>query len=88
VSKAGDVLQTISDLHQRGKTIVLISHRLEDILAVCTRIAVFVRGRVAHELTNDGVTMTELIHFMFGDVQERWSDRQQPSGVDEQGGGR
>jgi ABC-type sugar transport system ATPase subunit len=66
VTKADDVLATIRELHAHGKTVVLISHRLEDVLAVCTRIAVFVTGRLAHVVENDGLTVEDLIHLMFG----------------------
>jgi ABC-type sugar transport system ATPase subunit len=70
-AKAEDVLQTIRDLHGRGRTVVLISHRLEDVLAVCTRIAVFVRGRVADVVDNDGLTMPELLALTFPQVEGR-----------------
>jgi ABC-type sugar transport system ATPase subunit len=66
VTKAEDVLGTIRDLHAHGKTVILISHRLEDVLAVCTRIAVFVTGRLEHLVQNDGLTVEDLIHLMFG----------------------
>jgi ABC-type sugar transport system ATPase subunit len=65
VAKAEDVLQTIRDLHRRGRTVVLISHRLEDVLAVCTRIAVFVRGQVVDVVDNDGLSMTDLLALTF-----------------------
>lgn len=65
-AKAGEVLGTIRDLHAHGKTVILISHRLEDVLAVCTRIAVFVTGRLAHVVDNDGLTIEDLFHLMFG----------------------
>jgi ABC-type sugar transport system ATPase subunit len=66
VAKAEDVLGTIRDLHAHGKTVILISHRLEDVLAVCTRIAVFVTGRLEHVVKNDGLAVEDLIHLMFG----------------------
>jgi ABC-type sugar transport system ATPase subunit len=71
VTKADDVLDTIRDLHANGKTVILISHRVEDVLAVCTRIAVFVTGRIAHVVPNDGLTAGDLIHLMFGERAAR-----------------
>lgn len=65
-AKADDVLNTVRSLHAHGKTVILISHRLEDVLAVCTRIAVFVTGRLAHVVHNDGLVVEDLIHLMFG----------------------
>jgi simple sugar transport system ATP-binding protein len=78
VAKADDVLQTIRDLHKRGKTVILVSHRLEDVLAVCTRIAVFVTGRIEHTVANDGLTVADLIHMMFGARADRTADQAQP----------
>lgn len=66
VAKADDVLTTIRDLHAHGKTVILISHRLEDVLAVCTRIAVFVTGRLEHVVANEGLAVEDLVHLMFG----------------------
>lgn len=66
IAKANDVLDTIRDLHAHGKTVILISHRLEDVLAVCTRIAVFMTGRLEHVVPNEGLTVADLIHLMFG----------------------
>lgn len=65
-AKSADVLETIRDLHRRGKTVILISHRLEDVLAVATRIAVFVTGRLAHLVDNEGIEVADLVHLMFG----------------------
>jgi simple sugar transport system ATP-binding protein len=65
-AKSDDVLDTILDLHARGKTVVLISHRLEDVLAVCTRIAIFVNGRLEHVLGNTDIKVADLVHLMFG----------------------
>jgi ABC-type sugar transport system ATPase subunit len=66
ITKADDVLDTVRDLHAHGKTVILISHRLEDVLAVCTRIAVFVAGRLEHVVANEQLTVADLIHLMFG----------------------
>lgn len=66
VAKANDVLDTIRSLHANGKTVILVSHRLEDVLAVCTRIAVFATGRLAHVVDNHELAVEDLIHLMFG----------------------
>lgn len=70
-AKASDVLDTIQGLHDRGRTVILISHRLEDILAVCTRVAVFVTGRVRFVVDREGLQLADLIHMMFGERAER-----------------
>jgi ABC-type sugar transport system ATPase subunit len=66
VVKADDVLETIRSLKARGKTVVLISHRLEDVLAVCDRVAVFAAGQIVSVADNDGLTVEDLLHLMFG----------------------
>jgi simple sugar transport system ATP-binding protein len=66
VTKADDVLRTIRSLGERGKTVILISHRLEDVLAVANRVAVFVAGRIVSVADNDGLTVETLLHLMFG----------------------
>lgn len=67
VAKSEDVLDTIRDLHRHGKTVILISHRLEDVLAVCTRIAVFVTGRLTQVVVNAGLDVADLVHMMYVD---------------------
>lgn len=66
VAKADDVLDTIRALRADGKTVILISHRLEDVLAVCDRIAVFVTGTIAEVVDNAGLAVEDLLHLMFG----------------------
>jgi ABC-type sugar transport system ATPase subunit len=65
-TKVEDMLATIRDLHAQGTTVVLVSHRLEDVLAVCTRIAVFVTGRLATVVDNTGLEVADLVHLMYG----------------------
>jgi ABC-type sugar transport system ATPase subunit len=64
-AKSEDVLDTVRELRAHGKTVILISHRLDDILAVCTRVAVLVTGRLAHVTGNDGLTIEDLTRLMF-----------------------
>lgn len=64
-AKAHDVLRTIRALHAGGKTVLLVSHRLEDILEVCTRVAVFVNGRITDVVGTEGLTVDRLLTMMF-----------------------
>lgn len=64
-AKSGDVLDTIRGLHAQGKTVLLISHRLDDILAVCTRIAILVTGRLEQVVRNDGLSVEDLTRMVF-----------------------
>jgi ABC-type sugar transport system ATPase subunit len=63
--KAEDVLKLIMNLKERGKTILLISHRLEDVLRVCDRIAIFVNGQLPYVKPAAELDVEKLAHLMF-----------------------
>jgi ABC-type sugar transport system ATPase subunit len=65
VQKVSDVLDLIRRLRAAGKTVLLVSHRLEDLLAVSDRIAVFYHGTIRRVLPNQGITVSDLVHAMF-----------------------
>jgi ABC-type sugar transport system ATPase subunit len=65
VQKVGDVLGLIGRLREAGKTVLLVSHRLEDLLRVCDRIVVFRQGKVRTILGNRGLSISDLVHEMF-----------------------
>lgn len=65
VQKVDDVLNLIRRLRAAGKTILLVSHRLEDLLAVCDRIVVFFHGRIRRILDNKDIGVGDLVHAMF-----------------------
>jgi ABC-type sugar transport system ATPase subunit len=64
-AKSEDVLNTIRELREHGKTVILISHRLDDVLAVCDRVAILVTGQLSHIVSNDGLTIEDLTRLMF-----------------------
>jgi ABC-type sugar transport system ATPase subunit len=65
VQKVEDVLALIRRLRDAGKTVLLVSHRLEDLLRVCDRIIVFWQGKVRTSLENRSLGVADLIHAMF-----------------------
>ncbi len=67
IAQVDRVMDTIKGLKQRGKTVILVSHRLEDIVQVCDRIAIFNRGRITDVVENNNISVSELIHLMFPD---------------------
>ncbi len=71
LNKVRDVLNLILKLKGLGKSVILVSHRLEDVLEVSDRIAILNRGAISHIITNDHrMTITELAQMMFeGSVQ-------------------
>ncbi|MDA8050043.1 MAG: ATP-binding cassette domain-containing protein [Rhodospirillales bacterium] len=65
VQKVADVLGLIRRLRNAGKTVLLVSHRLEDLLAVADRIAVFFHGTIRKVMPNQDLTAADLVHAMF-----------------------
>lgn len=65
VNKVQDVLSMIRDLKEHGKTVILVSHRLEDILEVSDRIVVFFHGRIRTVIKNEGLQIGDLVDLMF-----------------------
>lgn len=65
VAKIDDVLKLVKQLKERGKAVVLVSHRLEDVLTVADRIVVFSHGSVKTILENRNLDIKDLIDEMF-----------------------
>ncbi len=65
VGKVEEVLRLIRELREHGKTVLLVSHRLEDVLGVADRIVVFYHGRIRRVLENRGLQVADLVHEMF-----------------------
>jgi ABC-type sugar transport system ATPase subunit len=65
VQKGDDVLALIERLRAAGKTVLLVSHRLEDLIKVCDRIIVFRHGRISTALENRDLGVSDLVHAMF-----------------------
>lgn len=66
VAKITEVLHLIRDLKGHGKSVVLVSHRLEDVLTVADRIVVFAHGKIRTILVNRNLALQDLVHAMFG----------------------
>jgi ABC-type sugar transport system ATPase subunit len=65
VNKVEEVLNLIKELKKLGKTVLLVSHRLEDILQVADRIVVFYHGKIRTVLENKDLKVSDLVHAMF-----------------------
>jgi ABC-type sugar transport system ATPase subunit len=65
VQKVADVLDLVRRLREAGKAVLLVSHRLEDLLAVADRIAVFFHGTIRKVMPNQGLAVADLVHAMF-----------------------
>ena len=60
------VLDLIRQLKEHRVAVIIISHRLEDILNVSDRIMVLRRGRRVGDMQNERLSMTDLVEYMVG----------------------
>jgi general nucleoside transport system ATP-binding protein len=65
-SEANDLFQNLRKLRDDGKTVVFISHKLEEVLAVADRITVLRRGQVVGETTPERTSKEQLAEMMVG----------------------
>ena len=65
VQKVREVLELILRLKTYGKAVLLVSHRLEDVLEISDRIVVFFQGRIRAVLANHDLAVGDLIRQMF-----------------------
>jgi ABC-type sugar transport system ATPase subunit len=65
VQKVEDVLALIERLRDSGKTVLIVSHRLEDLIHSCDRIVVFRQGKTRPVMVNQGLAVSDLVHAMF-----------------------
>jgi simple sugar transport system ATP-binding protein len=60
------VLELIKQLKEHGVSVIIISHRLEDILEVSDRVMVLRQGRKVGDMKNDGLENQDLVAYMVG----------------------
>ncbi len=61
-----ELLQIVRNLKKKGITVIFISHRLEEILAICDRITVLRDGRVVATVAEKDATADALVKLMVG----------------------
>ncbi len=64
--EAEAIFHTLRDMTAAGKTIILISHKLDEVLAIADRITVLRGGRHVATVDNQGLTKSELASLMVG----------------------
>jgi simple sugar transport system ATP-binding protein len=62
VQESRAVLELIRSLHRDGVTVVLISHNMDDVIAVTTRVSVLKNGRKIGEIATSGTNADHLAH--------------------------
>lgn len=66
VREVQSVLDLIRQLKSQGIAVILISHRLNDVLSVTDRIVVLRHGRTEADLTTSETTMTDVVSAIVG----------------------
>jgi ABC-type sugar transport system ATPase subunit len=66
VAAIGKVLELVVQLKEHGVSVIIISHRLEDILHASDRVMVLRHGRRVGDLKNEGLKITDLVEYMVG----------------------
>ncbi len=57
---------TLRSMSENGHTVILISHKLEEIMAICNRVIVLRKGEVTGEANTADVQKTDLARMMIG----------------------
>lgn len=60
------VLNVIRSLHERGHSLLIISHNLEHVFSVADRIVVVQGGRIAASVATKEVNQQEVVHLIMG----------------------
>ena len=61
------VLELIGEASRRGVSVILITHRLQDLFKVCDRLTVMYEGTVATDLVTAETSMEELVRSIVGE---------------------
>jgi ABC-type sugar transport system ATPase subunit len=69
VQESAKVLQLIVQLRQRGLSIVLVSHNMQQVFELADRIVVLRAGRIVGVRDRRATTQTEIVHLIVGAVE-------------------
>ena len=64
--ETGQLFKILSELNQQGKTIVLITHKLNEVMAISHHVSVMRNGRMAGELETSKTNPQEIAQLMVG----------------------
>ena len=71
VRETEQVLELIRSLKQAGKTVILISHSMKDVIAVADRVSILRHGENQIDLEMTGLTADDLSHYILsGDTRQ------------------
>lgn len=58
-----EIYQLIQDIAKQGKSIIMVSSEMPELLGVCNRILVMSNGRLAGEVNADETTQEEILTY-------------------------
>ena len=64
--EAEELFSVLKTMSREGHSVIIISHKLEEILSVCNRVVVLRRGELVGQAETSGVTKRELARLMVG----------------------
>lgn len=70
-----DLLQTIRNLAESGKSVILITHKLQEVMEVADRITVLRGGKVTGSVAKDQTNVDDLARLMVGRELQQLSER-------------
>lgn len=79
-SEVDELLNTIRFLASQGKSIILITHKLREVMKVADRITILRNGRVTGQVKKSETTADELAKLMVGRELQELSERDQLEG--------
>jgi simple sugar transport system ATP-binding protein len=72
VAEVEAVLGLINRVKDRGVSVILITHRLQDLFRVCDRIMVLYEGRNVAERRIEETNLEDLVHLIVGEKRTRF----------------
>jgi simple sugar transport system ATP-binding protein len=66
VAEVGNVLRLIKEAASKGVSVILITHRLQDLFEVCDRLTVMYEGRVSADLDAHNTSLETLVENIVG----------------------
>jgi ABC-type sugar transport system ATPase subunit len=70
VKEVAKVLETIRNLRAQGVSVILISHRMQDVMSVADRIVVMYEGTQVADLSRSQTTLDEVVAYIVGSKGE------------------
>jgi simple sugar transport system ATP-binding protein len=75
VGKVGKLLELTKRLHDLGVAVIIITHRLDEAFAVCSRLVIMRQGQVVGRFQAANVTETEVAHLISKGLPESGSEQ-------------